>query len=105
MGYDLEKFFSMIPHKFSETEIITIFYRMVIAIQFIHSCNIIHRDIKPSNILLGPDLTVKICDFGLSRTMPEENREGYIMRRESGKVRHYSCFHERTLSREHRKLF
>ena len=27
-----------------------------------------HRDIKPNNILMQDDCTIKICDFGLSRT-------------------------------------
>lgn len=37
-------------------------------IQHIHSqAGLIHGDLKPSNILIGPDQTPLICDFGLSR--------------------------------------
>ena len=31
-----------------------------------HAEEVIHRDIKPPNILIGPDHTVKIVDFGLA---------------------------------------
>lgn len=34
-----------------------------------HSSKIIHRDIKPANILINEDCTIKICDFGLSRSI------------------------------------
>ena len=44
---------------------------MLCALNFIHSANIIHRDLKPDNILITNNCTVKICDFGLSRAMPE----------------------------------
>eukprot|EP00362_Geleiidae_sp_MMETSP1317_P000414 CAMPEP_0201282814 /NCGR_PEP_ID=MMETSP1317-20130820/6761_1 /ASSEMBLY_ACC=CAM_ASM_000770 /TAXON_ID=187299 /ORGANISM="Undescribed Undescribed, Strain Undescribed" /LENGTH=115 /DNA_ID=CAMNT_0047596835 /DNA_START=426 /DNA_END=773 /DNA_ORIENTATION=+ len=36
-----------------------------------HSANILHRDLKPANILINEDCTVKICDFGLARSIPE----------------------------------
>ncbi len=31
-----------------------------------HEKNIIHRDIKPENILFDSDFNVKLCDFGWS---------------------------------------
>ena len=40
-------------------------------LKFIHSANVIHRDIKPSNILISKDFKIKICDFGIARTLPE----------------------------------
>lgn len=33
-----------------------------------HDSDIIHRDVKPSNILILPDGTVKILDFGIAQT-------------------------------------
>ena len=34
-----------------------------------HSGRILHRDIKPANILINEDCTIKICDFGLARSL------------------------------------
>ena len=59
----------------TEDIILLIVYKMLGALQFIHSANIIHRDIKPANILLNPDIDVLICDFGLARTLPKPETE------------------------------
>ena len=52
-----------------QLQIKVIFYRLLIGINYLHSANIVHRDIKPGNILLNSDCSIKICDFGLSRSL------------------------------------
>ena len=51
--------------------ILVIIYNLTCALKFLHSANLVHRDIKPANILLDSSCTVKICDFGFARCMPE----------------------------------
>ncbi|XP_041105181.1 mitogen-activated protein kinase 15-like isoform X2 [Polyodon spathula] len=46
-----------------------IMYQLLKATKFLHSGNVIHRDQKPSNILLDTDCFVKLCDFGLARSL------------------------------------
>jgi eukaryotic-like serine/threonine-protein kinase len=39
------------------------------ALQFAHDRNIVHRDIKPANLMLTPDDTMKITDFGTAKIL------------------------------------
>lgn len=45
------------------------FERVARALAAVHDANVIHRDIKPSNILLLPDGSPKVADFGLAKDM------------------------------------
>jgi serine/threonine protein kinase len=39
------------------------------AVKYLHSANVLHRDLKPANVLVNEDCSVKICDFGLARSI------------------------------------
>lgn len=54
----------------TKLEIKFIMYQILQGIKHIHSKNVIHRDLKPGNILLNKNTyEIKICDFGLARTV------------------------------------
>nr|XP_020462535.1 mitogen-activated protein kinase 15 [Monopterus albus]XP_020462536.1 mitogen-activated protein kinase 15 [Monopterus albus] len=46
-----------------------VMYQLFKATKYLHSGNVIHRDLKPSNVLLDTDCVVKLCDFGLARSL------------------------------------
>ncbi len=46
-----------------------ILYQLMKGMKYMHSAEVIHRDLKPSNLLLNSDCHLKICDFGLARSL------------------------------------
>jgi mitogen-activated protein kinase 1/3 len=50
----------------------TVFYNLLVGLNYIHSAGIYHRDLKPENCLVNRDCMVKIADFGLSRAVGGE---------------------------------
>lgn len=51
----------------SVTGALGLFKQLLLGIKDIHAAGIVHRDVKPGNLLLGPDGSLRIIDFGLAR--------------------------------------
>ena len=54
-------------------------YQCVLALRYLHSGEVIHRDLKPSNVLLNSSCKVKLCDFGLVRSVAKDDRASPIL--------------------------
>ncbi len=71
-------------------KVIAISRQIASALSFAHKNHIIHRDVKPHNIMMTPNGTAKITDFGIAKavnnaTIVESNTEGII-----GSVHYFS---------------
>lgn len=58
-------------HRLSEGAALPLFSQIIAAVSAAHAQNIMIRDIKPENVLLTADGDVRLCDFGLSKVLPE----------------------------------
>jgi tetratricopeptide (TPR) repeat protein len=51
---------------------VEIMFQVAKGLQYAHSENVVHRDIKPGNIMVLPNGTVKVMDFGIARVMDKD---------------------------------
>ncbi|NJK80763.1 MAG: protein kinase [Chloroflexaceae bacterium] len=53
-------------HNCHTDQIFSIFWQALQALRYLHRRGILHRDLKPDNIMVLPDATIKVLDFGLA---------------------------------------
>ena len=73
--YSLRTMINADVANYSKDHVEVIVYNLLCALNYLHSVNVLHRDIKPSNIMITPECEIRICDFGLSRTLDEFEEE------------------------------
>jgi mitogen-activated protein kinase 15 len=66
-----------------------IFYQLANTLSYLHTADLVHRDIKPSNILVNETCEVKLCDFGLIRSLRRENQNEELVLTENIATRWY----------------
>jgi len=55
------------------TEALRITEGVLDALGYSHRNGIVHRDIKPANVMIAPDGSIKVMDFGIARAMADAN--------------------------------
>jgi len=53
--------------RITAVELVRITREVLAALEHAHSQGVVHRDIKPSNIIVRPDQSVKVTDFGIAK--------------------------------------
>jgi serine/threonine protein kinase/tetratricopeptide (TPR) repeat protein len=61
--------------QFALIERLTLFLKLLEVISYAHSQDIVHRDLKPANIMLGAYGEVWVLDWGLARSLRDENAQ------------------------------
>jgi len=64
--------FEVIERELEETEVESVMIQLIDVVAHAHDIGIIHRDIKPGNIIVKPDGTIKLLDFGAAKELKDK---------------------------------
>jgi len=58
--------------RFDETRVKFYAAEIILALEYLHSKNIIYRDLKPENVLLDENGHISLTDFGLAKIVKDK---------------------------------
>lgn len=70
-GKNLEEILIERGRAFKVHEVLPWLVQIAGALDYAHGQGVLHRDVKPANVLLAPDDTVRLADFGIARAARE----------------------------------
>jgi serine/threonine-protein kinase len=76
-------------------DVVEIGHQLLSVLAAVHAHGVIHRDVKPENIFIaheGPDLRVKLLDFGIAKVRGDSQLDGDAIRTHDGVRLGTPCF-------------
>lgn len=59
----------------SKEHVLVLIYKLLCALNYVSTANVLHRDLKPANVLIDENCNIKICDFGIARSQPKKHKD------------------------------
>lgn len=78
-GITLKEYLRLHNEKIGWQETLKMMEPVIQSFEYIHDAGIIHRDISPDNIMVSPDETITIIDFGSARGFEDDSKSKTIV--------------------------
>ena len=70
--------YEAIERELEEPEVESVLIQLLDVVSHAHDLRIIHRDIKPENVMVRPDGTIKLLDFGAAKELREKGMSSTV---------------------------
>jgi serine/threonine protein kinase len=70
--------FEVIERDLDEKEVESVVIQLTDVVGYAHDLSIVHRDIKPGNIMVRPNGTIKLLDFGAAKELKEKEMSATV---------------------------